>query len=177
MITSGTVGMYSFTMVQRVGDETTGDHSHALVDPGTEKYQYAGNDQYAFTFSRNGVYQKYNSDYHHDHGSPHPGYICPMPMKPHKQIFDMIHMLGNIAVKCDKYFTEKKENIQTNGVGNNFGQRLNLLFSRIEGGQFPNDHAQHNKQGRTGGKGRCQEKRGARMAVSQKPLPGRPQNR
>ena len=75
-------------------------------------------------------------------------------MQSDKKIFDVIHVLGNIAVKSHKNLTQEEEHVDANGVGHDFSQRLNLLPPRIEITYPANDQAQQNQQGRPGGKSR-----------------------
>ena len=97
-----------------------------------------------------------------------------MSVQSDKKVFHMVHMLRNIAVKYNKNLAKEEKDIKKNSVGHNLGKRLNLLLSRIKVGH--SRIMRHRRTKSAGPAAKAEERnRGARIAVSQKPRPGRPQ--
>jgi hypothetical protein len=93
-----------------------------------------------------------------------------------KQVLDVVHVSGDLAVKGDEHLAQEEKDVEDDGVGDDLGQGLDLLTARVEVGEFADDEAQQDQQGRAGGKGRGQKAR--RQDGGQPEMaPGRPQYR
>jgi hypothetical protein len=69
------------------------------------------------------------------------------------------HVSRDVAVKRHKQLTAEEKQVGDEGIGDDFGQGLDLFPSRIEIGHPPDDEAQQDQQGRPRGKGRGQKAR------------------
>ena len=90
-------------MVQGGWDKSAGNHAEPLVDPGSQKDGHAGHRQHPFIFTGDGIDHQDDAEDHQRHGSPHPGNIGIFTMKTDKQIFNVIHMFGDVAVERHKH--------------------------------------------------------------------------
>jgi hypothetical protein len=82
-----------------------------------------------------------------------------MAVQAEKEIFQMIHMLGDLAVKNHKDLAQEEKQIDDNAVSNDLGKGLNLFPARIKFGELAYEQAQQNQKRRPGSKGRRQKAR------------------
>ena len=167
-------GRILINLVQRVGHETAGDHAEGFVDPGACDNRHTCHGQSGFIFTGDRIDGEDDTDHHQGHRRPHPGHHGVVTMQPDEQVLDVIHVFGDVAVEGDEHLTEEEEYIDADGIGHGFAEALNLGLARVELGGVADEEAEQHQQCRTGGKGRTQKAR-ARIAVNQKPRPGRPQ--
>ena len=64
-----------------------------------------------------------------------------MAVKADKKVFEVIHVLRDLAVKGYEHLTQKEEHIDANRISRDFGQWLNLLPAGIKAAHAPDDQA------------------------------------
>ena len=75
-----------------------------------------------------------------------------MSMNAGKEINNRMHVSGYLAVKCGKAFKQEEEHIQDHSIGDNAGQRANLLITWIKLRVSSNDETEEDEHGRPGSK-------------------------
>ncbi|VTR70884.1 hypothetical protein DESC_870040 [Desulfosarcina cetonica] len=144
-------------LVHGVGHEPPGNHSQALVDPGSQDDDHAGKHQRGFVLAGRRGHREHDTGGHQNHGRPHPGHQRTVAVQSGKKVLDVRGVAGNIAVKSHKNLTQKEEDVDANCIGNGFCQALDLLLTRIEVGKTADKQAEQDQQGRAGGKGRSEK--------------------
>ena len=82
-----------------------------------------------------------------------------MAVQADEEIFEMLHVLRDLAVEDRKDLHEHEEDAGDHGIGDDLGQRLDGLFSGVEAGESAQDEAEKDQEGRAGSKGRSQKTR------------------
>ena len=55
-----------------------------------------------------------------------------MTLQADEEVFEVIHMLGDLAVKDDKHLAQKEKHVYADRIGDDFGQGLDLFLARIK---------------------------------------------
>jgi hypothetical protein len=78
----------------------------------------------------------------------------------HEQVFEVVHVARDLAVKGHEDLAQKEKDVDADGVGHGFGQGSGSApYPGSKLGDLADEQAQQDQQGRSGGKGRCQKAR------------------
>src|SRR6202142_453761 len=80
-----------------------------------------------------------------------------MPFQSYIEIFERVHVSGDITVKSREKFEPEQEDICEHCVSDYLAYGLDRLLSGIKLGEFTYQKRQDDQQGRSSGKGRCEE--------------------